>query len=126
MSDSISQTSAEPVLTGPGGQPLQYWKGWAFFYDDQGRLVRVREADRPEEYHTSAEQPEGEAAGAAQGDSPACRRNRVGGQRQETERPGGRRWRDLFNRVVLERCDLSGLGHGFFIQRAAALLIVLG
>lgn len=72
MSDSVSQTPAAPVLTGPGGQPLQYWKGWAFFYDDQGRLVRVREADRPEEYHTSAEQPEGEAAGAAQGDSPAC------------------------------------------------------
>ena len=39
--------------------------------------------------------------------------------------PGGRRRSDLFDAVVLERSNFSGLGHGFFIQRAAALLIVL-
>ena len=77
MFDSVTQTPtvqtpAAPVLTGPGGEPLQYWKGWAFFYNDQGKLVRVREADRPDEYHTSAEQPQGETEEAAQGDHPAC------------------------------------------------------
>ena len=40
-------------------------------------------------------------------------------------RLGGRGRGDLFDGVVLERRHFSGLGHGFFIQRAAALLIVL-
>ncbi len=77
MSDGIAQTPATqtpaaPVLTGPGGEPLQYWKGWAFFYDNRGKLVRVREADRPDEYHTGAPSSQEDAEDAAQGDSPAC------------------------------------------------------